>query len=54
MESLAQNDDEGKEREIYYINCTLVGYELNYSPIKRACLVVGFSTQSIRHYILNH
>lgn len=28
---LAQNDDEGHEREIYYISHTLVGYELSGS-----------------------
>ena len=30
---LAQLDDVGKERAIYYISHTLVGYELNYTPI---------------------
>ena len=30
---LAQQDESGKEREIYYINQTLVQYELNYTFI---------------------
>lgn len=40
---LAQTDHEEKEREIYYINHTLVGYELNYTPIERAFLTVVFA-----------
>ena len=32
----------------------LVGYELIYTPIKKACLVVLFSTQKLRHYMLGH
>lgn len=32
-ELLAQLDDEGKEREFYYISCTSVGYELNGKSI---------------------
>lgn len=51
---LAQNDNEGHEREVYYINCTLVGYELNYSTIEHPCLVVVLATQKLRHYMLNH
>ena len=31
---LAQNDEQGRERAIYYISQTLVGYELNYSLIE--------------------
>lgn len=51
---LALNDHDGKEREIFYISCTLVGYELNYSPIERACLSLVFVAQNLRHYMLNH
>ena len=51
---LAQNDDEGHERVVYYISQTLVGYELNYSTIEHACLAVVFATQKLRHYMLNH
>lgn len=31
---LAQHDDQGKERVIYYISRTLIGYEINYTPIE--------------------
>ena len=41
---LAQLDDVGKEKAICYISQTLVGYELNYMPMEKACLVVIFST----------
>ena len=44
---LAQNDEQGRERPIYYINRTLVGYELNYSLIERVCLVVIFAAQKV-------
>ena len=51
---LAQLDDARKERVIYYISHTLVGYELNYTPMEKACLAVVFSTQKLRHYMLSH
>ncbi|XP_057836456.2 uncharacterized protein LOC131046688 [Cryptomeria japonica] len=51
---LEQLDDEGKERAIYYINRTLVGCELNYSPMEKACLAVIFYSQKLQHYKLSH
>ena len=51
---LAQLDDAGKERAIYYISRTLVGYELNYMPMEKAFLAVVFSTQKLYHYMLSH
>lgn len=42
---LAQEDQQGKERAIYYISRTLNGYELNYTFIKKACLTVVFASQ---------
>ncbi|KAG9442264.1 hypothetical protein H6P81_018118 [Aristolochia fimbriata] len=32
---LARNDDQGKERELYYLIRTMVGAELKYSPIEK-------------------
>lgn len=43
---LAQEDQQGKERAIYYINWTLNGYELNYTFIEKACLTVVFASQN--------
>ena len=51
---LAQLDDNGNEQAIYYLSQTLVGYELNYTAIKRACLAVVFCTQKLHHYMLNN
>ena len=51
---LAQLDDNGNEQAIYYLSRTLVGYELNYTTIEKACLAVVFCTQKLRHYMLNH
>ena len=51
---LAQHDDQGRERAIYYISKTLVSYELNYTPMEKACLAVVFSTQKLHHYMLGH
>lgn len=51
---LAHHDETGKERAIYYISSTLVGYKMNYSPIEKACLAVVFTSQKFRHYILSH
>lgn len=51
---LAQVNDEGKENVLYYLSRTLVGAELNYSPIKNTCLAVIFATKKLRHYILTY
>jgi len=44
---LAQQDYENKERAVYYISRTLVGYELQYSQVERSCLVVVFASQKL-------
>ncbi|CAM8927661.1 unnamed protein product [Rhodiola kirilowii] len=36
----AQETDERKERPLYYLSRTLVGAELNYSPIEKICLAL--------------
>lgn len=51
---LAQQAHDGEERVIYYISRTLVGYELNYTSIKRVCLDVIFCLQKLHHYMLTH
>ncbi|WP_044909231.1 RNase H-like domain-containing protein, partial [[Clostridium] innocuum] len=51
---LAQEDQNNKERAIYYISRTLVSYEMNYSTIEKACLAVVFASQKLRHYMLAH
>ena len=44
---LAQLDEHVKERAIYYISCTLVSYEVNYTSIEKACLAVVFASQKL-------
>ena len=41
---LAQEDNENKELAIYYLSCTLISYEMNYSIIEKACLAVVFAS----------
>ena len=51
---LAQLDEHEKEREIYYISHTLVSYEVNYTSIEKACLIIVFASQKLWHYMLAH
>ena len=51
---LAQHDDQERERDIYYISRTLVGYELNYTPMEKACLVVVFTPLYVGSYSPPH
>ncbi|KAG9442692.1 hypothetical protein H6P81_018546 [Aristolochia fimbriata] len=47
---LAQCDKNNKEHSLYYLSRTLVGAELNYSPIEKTCLALIFAIQKLRHY----
>ncbi|XP_058202937.1 uncharacterized protein LOC131317399 [Rhododendron vialii] len=51
---LAQHNEQGKEQALYYLSRTLVGAELNYSPIEKTCLTLVFALQKLRHYVLEH
>lgn len=51
---LAQHDNNDREKAIYHISHTLVGYELNYTPMEKSFLIVVISTQKLCHYILGH
>ena len=51
---LAQEDNNNKERAIYYLSCTLISYEMNYSIIEKDFLVVFFTSQNLRNYMLAH
>ncbi|XP_074287864.1 uncharacterized protein LOC141613022 [Silene latifolia] len=50
----AQENEDKKERALYYLSRTLVGAELNYSPIEKICLALVFAIQKLRHYIQAH
>ncbi|KAG9449974.1 hypothetical protein H6P81_009939 [Aristolochia fimbriata] len=51
---LAQCDKNNKERSLYSLSRTLVGSELNYSPIEKTCLALIFAIQKLQHYLLAH
>ena len=48
---VAQPDDTGKKKAIYNISHTLVGYELNYTPLEKACLAIIFANNKLHHYM---
>ncbi|XP_059069422.1 uncharacterized protein LOC131859543 [Cryptomeria japonica] len=50
---LAQRDDEGRERAVYYIIRTLIDYESQSSTMEKQCLALVFETHKLRHYILH-
>ena len=51
---LAQRNAHRKENALYYLSRTLVGAEVNYSPIEKTCLVVVFALQKLKHYVPKH
>jgi len=51
LEPCVLKNSEGKERALYYLSHTLVGAELNHSPIKKMCLALMFTVQKLRHYM---
>ncbi|RVW83206.1 hypothetical protein CK203_044946 [Vitis vinifera] len=48
---LAQLDDSGKERAIYYLSKRMLEYEMRYVTIKRLCLALVWATRRLRHYM---
>ena len=51
---IAQEENDNKEWAIYYLSRTLISYEMNYNIIEKAFLVVVFTFQKLRHYMLTH
>ncbi|KAG9458170.1 hypothetical protein H6P81_002678 [Aristolochia fimbriata] len=51
---LAQCDENNKERSLYYMSRTLVGAEINYTPINKTCLALVFAIQNLLHSLLAH
>ena len=47
----AQEEEKGKKRALYYLNRTLVGVEVNYSPIEKMCLALFFAIDKLSHYM---
>ncbi|XP_028085335.1 uncharacterized protein LOC114286368 [Camellia sinensis] len=51
---LAQHNEHEKENALYYLSRTLVGAEVNYSPIEKTCLALVFALQKLKHYVFEH
>ena len=52
---LAQHDEDGKkEKAIYYLSRTFLGYEEKYTAIEKHCLALVWASQKLRHYFLAH
>ena len=51
---LAQENEEHKEKSLYYLSSRLTLTELKYSPIEKTCLALVFASQKLRHYFLAH
>ena len=48
---MAQENEKGKERALYYLSRTLNGAELNYSPIEKMCLALFLAIDKLEHYM---
>ncbi|RVW78292.1 Retrovirus-related Pol polyprotein from transposon 297 [Vitis vinifera] len=48
---LAQLDDSGKDRAIYYLSKRMLDYETRYVMIERYCLALVWATRRLRHYM---
>ena len=48
---LAQEEEKGKERALYYLSTTLVEAEVSYSPIEKMCVALFFAIDKLRHYM---
>ncbi|RVW90251.1 Retrovirus-related Pol polyprotein from transposon 17.6 [Vitis vinifera] len=51
---LAQIDDLGKERAIYYLSKRMLEYEMRYVMIERLCLALVWATKRLRHYMTEY
>nr|CAN75752.1 hypothetical protein VITISV_030813 [Vitis vinifera] len=51
---LAQIDDSGKERAIYYLSKRMLEYEVKYVMIECLCLALVWATRRLRHYMTEY
>lgn len=51
---LAQMDNEGIERVVYYLSLSkrMLAYEENFYAIEKTCLALVWATKKLRHYML--
>jgi len=50
---LAKKEEDGKERVVYFSSQTLKDYETRYTPIQKLCQCIVFTTERLRHYMIN-
>ena len=51
---LAQHDEEGKERAMYYLSKLFNDAEKKYTAMKKTCARVVWVAQKLKHYFLAH
>ena len=51
---LAQLDDSGKERAIYYLSKRMLEYECRYIMIESLCSALVWATRRLRHYVTKY
>ena len=51
---IAQLDDFGRERAIYYLSKRMLEYETRYIMIERFCLALVWTTLRLRHYMIEN
>ena len=49
---LAQDDENGIKRVVYYLNRTLVDAKTRYNPIEKLCLALHFSCTKLKYYLI--
>ncbi|PIN07494.1 DNA-directed DNA polymerase, partial [Handroanthus impetiginosus] len=47
---MAQENEERKERALYYLSRTLTENELKYSPVEKICLALFYAIKKLKHY----
>ncbi|KAL0308862.1 UNVERIFIED_CONTAM: Retrovirus-related Pol polyprotein from transposon opus [Sesamum radiatum] len=47
---MAQKNEEGKEKALYYLSRTLSENEFKYSPVEKVCLALFYAIKRLRHY----
>ena len=51
---LAQFDDSGNERDVYYLSKKMLEYEMRYIMIERFFLALVWATRRLRHYMTEY
>ena len=51
---LAQLDDSGRERAIYYPSKRMLKYETSYIMIEHLCLALVWATRRLRYYMIEY